>query len=99
MSVSVSIKLGQLVPPRQRRWMQAIQKRVGITTEIMGSVKGIKMSGLTATVQDQIQGLRDFELDESKKFRKMQIANMLVGEFPRPDAYPSPQGSKTPECC
>ncbi|WYZ43992.1 hypothetical protein EsH8_VII_000428 [Colletotrichum jinshuiense] len=82
LSVSVSIKLGQLVPPRQRRWMQAIQKRVGITTEIMGSVKGIKMSGLTATVQDQIQGLRDFELDESKKFRKMQIANMLVGQFP-----------------
>ncbi|GKT41588.1 ABC transporter atnG [Colletotrichum spaethianum] len=76
--VSVGVRVGQLVPPRQRRWMEAIQKRVGITTEIIGSVKGVKMSGLSAAVQDQIQGLRDFELDESKKFRRMQIINVLV---------------------
>lgn len=60
--------------------MQAIQQRVGITTEIIGSVKGVKMSGLTSTVQDQIQGLRDFELDESKKFRRVQILNVLIGK-------------------
>ncbi|OHE94372.1 ABC transporter [Colletotrichum orchidophilum] len=82
LSVSAGIRTGQLIPPRQRRWMQAIQKRVGITTEIIGSVKGVKMSGLTNTVQDQIQGLRDFELDESKKFRRVQILNVLIGQFP-----------------
>ncbi|KXH37008.1 ABC transporter [Colletotrichum simmondsii] len=82
LSVSAGIRTGQLIPPRQRRWMQAIQKRVGITTEIIGSVKGVKMSGLTSTVQDQIQGLRDFELDESKKFRRVQILNVLIGQFP-----------------
>ncbi|KXH42483.1 ABC transporter [Colletotrichum nymphaeae SA-01] len=81
-SVSAGIRTGQLIPPRQRRWMQAIQKRVGITTEIIGSVKGVKMSGLTSTVQDQIQGLRDFELDESKKFRRVQILNVLIGQCP-----------------
>lgn len=74
------VRTGQLVPPRQRRWMQAIQKRVGITTEVIGAVKGVKMSGLSGTVRDQIQGLRDFELEESKKFRKVQIANVLIGE-------------------
>ncbi|KAK2063355.1 hypothetical protein LY76DRAFT_588554 [Colletotrichum caudatum] len=67
------MKTGQLMPPLQRKWMQAIQRRVGTTTEIVGSMKGVKMSGLSATVRDQIQGLRDFELDESKKFRRMQI--------------------------
>ncbi|KAJ0300193.1 hypothetical protein COL516b_008544 [Colletotrichum fioriniae] len=82
LSVSAGIRAGQLIPPRQRRWMQAIQQRVGITTEIIGSVKGVKMSGLTSTVQDQIQGLRDFELDESKKFRRVQILNVLIGQFP-----------------
>ncbi|KXH56884.1 ABC transporter [Colletotrichum salicis] len=82
LSVSAGIRTGQLIPPRQRRWMQAIQKRVGITTEIIGSVKGVKMSGLTSTVQDQVQGLRDFELDESKKFRRVQILNVLIGQFP-----------------
>ncbi|KAK1704894.1 P-loop containing nucleoside triphosphate hydrolase protein [Colletotrichum acutatum] len=82
LSVSAGIKTGQLIPPRQRRWMQAIQKRVGITTEIIGSIKGVKMSGLTSTVQGQIQGFRDFELDESKKFRRVQILNVLIGQFP-----------------
>ncbi|KAK2023189.1 P-loop containing nucleoside triphosphate hydrolase protein [Colletotrichum zoysiae] len=80
--VLVGMKTGQLLPPLQRKWMQAIQKRVGITTEIVGSMKGVKMSGLSATVQDQIQGLRDFELDESKKFRRMQILNVLVAQYP-----------------
>ncbi|WDK21642.1 ABC transporter [Colletotrichum graminicola] len=80
--VFVGLKVGQRIPPLQRKWMQAIQKRVGITTEIIGSMKGVKMSGLSATAQDQIQGLRDFELDESKNFRRMQILNVTVGQFP-----------------
>ncbi|GJC84262.1 ABC transporter atnG [Colletotrichum liriopes] len=80
--VSLGVKIGQLVPPRQRRWMQAIQKRVGLTTEIIGSVKGVKMSGLSATVQGQIQGLREFEIDESKRFRRMQFVNIIIGQFP-----------------
>ncbi|GJD02568.1 ABC transporter [Colletotrichum higginsianum] len=80
--VSAGMRVGQLVPPRQRRWMQAIQRRVGITTDIIGSVRGVKMSGLSATVRDQIQGLRDFELDESKRFRRMQIVNIVIGQFP-----------------
>ncbi|KAK1598438.1 ABC transporter [Colletotrichum navitas] len=80
--VFLGLRVGQRVPPLQRKWMQAIQKRVGITTEIVGSMKGVKMSGLSAMAQDQIQGLRDFELDESKKFRRMQILNVTVGKFP-----------------
>jgi ATP-binding cassette, subfamily C (CFTR/MRP), member 1 len=60
--------------------MQAIQNRVGITTKHMGSMKGIKMTGLSAKVQDQIQGLREFELEESKRFRYAQIYNVLVGK-------------------
>ncbi|KAI8300079.1 ABC transporter [Colletotrichum sp. SAR11_240] len=81
-SVLIAARLGKLIPPRQRRWREAIQKRVGVTTQVMGSVKGVKMSGLSGTVQDQIQGLRDFELEESKEFRKIQISNVLVGQLP-----------------
>lgn len=73
------MQVGKLVPPRQRAWMQAIQKRVGITTEVISSIKGVKMTGLTEKVSDQIQDLRNFELDESKRFRKMQISNILIG--------------------
>ena len=61
--------------------MLAIQKRVGVTSDIFSVIKGVKMTGLTAKVQDQLQGLRDFELDESKRFRRVQIAHVLLGQF------------------
>lgn len=54
-------------------WIAAIQKRVGITSDILGTIKGVKMLGLSRALTKQIQGLRDFELAESKKFRRMQI--------------------------
>ncbi|KAK1994906.1 P-loop containing nucleoside triphosphate hydrolase protein [Colletotrichum falcatum] len=78
----LGVRVSRRVPPLQRKWMEAIQKRVSVTTEMVGSVKGVKMSGLSATVRDQIQGLRDFELEESKKFRRMQIVNVVVAQFP-----------------
>ncbi len=79
----IAMQFGKLVPPRQRAWMQAIQKRVGVTTAIIGAIKGVKMSGLTETVSEQIQGLRAFELDESKRFRRVQIANICIGRLAR----------------
>ena len=80
----MSTKVGKMVPPRQRRWMQAIQKRVGVTTEAIGSIKGIKMTGLTDKISEQIQSLREFEMDESKRFRRVQIMNILLGSSPCP---------------
>ncbi|KAI1849072.1 hypothetical protein JX266_005033 [Neoarthrinium moseri] len=65
--------LARMIPSRQRRWIVAIQKRVGITSDILGSMKGIKMSGMSSPVTTKIQDLRDFELSESRKFRKIQI--------------------------
>ncbi|KAH8881646.1 P-loop containing nucleoside triphosphate hydrolase protein [Thozetella sp. PMI_491] len=75
-------RIGRRIPPRQRRWMQAIQKRVGVTTEIFGAIKGVKMTGLTEQVSKEIQGLREFELEESKRFRRAQISNILIGQTP-----------------
>jgi ATP-binding cassette, subfamily C (CFTR/MRP), member 1 len=69
-----AILLGRILPQRQRKWMASIQKRVGITSEALGSMKGIKMSGLTEPVTKQIQGLRNFELSESERFRRLQIS-------------------------
>ncbi|CAK7207847.1 hypothetical protein SEUCBS139899_010662 [Sporothrix eucalyptigena] len=80
--VGIAAYLGKLVPPRQRRWMAAIQKRVGITADIISSIKGVKVAGLTDKVDEQIQGLRDYELDRSVQFRRMQITTQLLGTAP-----------------
>jgi ABC-type bacteriocin/lantibiotic exporter with double-glycine peptidase domain len=71
-----------MVAPRQRQWMMAIQKRVGVTSDIFGVIRGVKMTGLSGKVQDQLQGLRDSELKESKRFRRVQIAHVLLSQFP-----------------
>jgi len=44
--IGTAVQLGKLIPPRQRRWMAAIQKRVGITSDIIGAMKGVKVAGL-----------------------------------------------------
>ncbi|KAK3682042.1 P-loop containing nucleoside triphosphate hydrolase protein [Podospora appendiculata] len=70
--------IGQLIPPRQRKWMAAIQKRVGITSNIMGSMKGVKVAGLSEKAGTQIEELRSYELEQSTQFRKLLIGSLLL---------------------
>lgn len=73
--------VAQLLPPRQQKWMAAIQKRTGITADVLGSMRGVKMMGLVDPITTQIQGLRDFELGESKKFRQVQIGTIALSKW------------------
>lgn len=72
--------IGKMIPPRQKQWMVAIQKRVGITTNIVGSMKGVKVAGLSGKAESQIQDLRDYELDKSVSFRKVQVSSLMFSE-------------------
>ncbi|KAK3331306.1 ABC multidrug transporter [Apodospora peruviana] len=82
-AVSVApLVVGTNIPTRQRRWMQAIQKRVGITTDAIGYTKGVKMSGLSQRVANQIQNFRSAEMDDQKAFRRLQIVNITIGQTP-----------------
>ncbi|KAK0715388.1 P-loop containing nucleoside triphosphate hydrolase protein [Lasiosphaeris hirsuta] len=79
---AVAARVSKLVPPRQGKWMAAIQKRVGITSDIIASMKGVKVAGLSEKVESQVQGLRDFELMQSIQYRKLQIGLALLGIAP-----------------
>ena len=59
--------------------MQAIQVRVGVTTNAIGYIKGVMMSGLSQRVAEQIQGFRASEMDDQKAFRRLQITNITLG--------------------
>ena len=81
----IAARIAKMVPPRQRRWMAAIQKRVGITSDIIGSMKGVKVAGMGDKAEEQIQGLRDYELEQSVHFRKLNITTLMLGKSsPRP---------------
>ncbi|RQM08295.1 hypothetical protein DH86_00001494 [Scytalidium sp. 3C] len=67
--------------PRQRQWMQAVQKRVVVTSEVLASIKGMKMLGLTKIITDMVHGMRKQELVKSKRFRYVQVINITLGTF------------------
>ncbi len=79
---ALAAQLGKLIPSRQRKWMAAIQKRVGITADVVGSMRGVKVAGLNDKAETQIQNLRDYELKQSTSFRKIQVFNLLLGIAP-----------------
>lgn len=77
-----SSQVAKSIRPRQRQWMQAVQKRVAVTSDMLGSIKGTKMLGFSKRITTIVQGLRDGELSRSKRFRKVQITNITLGNAP-----------------
>jgi ATP-binding cassette subfamily C (CFTR/MRP) protein 1 len=64
---------------RQALWLEAIERRVAVTSAMLGSMKGVKMCGLTQHLMTKIQDMRLEELAISEKFRKLLIWNMGLG--------------------
>jgi len=62
---------------RQAVWLKAIESRVDATAQMLGTMKGVKMTGLTDKLQTMIQKQREEEITKSQKFRKLLIA--MVG--------------------
>ncbi|KAF2186291.1 canalicular multispecific organic anion transporter 1 [Zopfia rhizophila CBS 207.26] len=71
-----SLGATSLVMQRQALWLEAIERRIAATTAMLGSMKGVKMCGLTDVLRDDLQQLRIDELEISKKFRKLLIWTM-----------------------
>ncbi|KAL8876781.1 MAG: hypothetical protein Q9198_005085, partial [Flavoplaca austrocitrina] len=67
----------KVVVKRQGLWLEAIQRRISATATMLGSMKRIKMCGLSDTLFDNIHELRTHELDISKGFRKLLIGSMF----------------------
>ncbi|KAH8805144.1 ABC multidrug transporter [Xylogone sp. PMI_703] len=78
-SMMGSIVASGLVMARQALWLQAIEKRITATAAMLGSMKGVKMAGLTDILLKIIQDLR--------KFRKILVWNMAFS-FSTPVAAP-----------
>jgi ABC-type multidrug transport system fused ATPase/permease subunit len=72
----------KMASPRQKAWMAKIQKRVGLTSNVIGNMKHLKISGLTGPVEDAIQGMRVDELKTGSKFRMIQVWSGMISFAP-----------------
>lgn len=66
---------------RQAQWLEAIERRIAVTSQMLGSMKGVKMCGLTDVLGNHIRAMRMEELRISGKFRRLLIWNMGLGEY------------------
>ncbi|KAF9246828.1 hypothetical protein DTO027I6_9803 [Penicillium roqueforti] len=69
-SMLVIETFGKSISNAQKRWVEAVEKRLSVTTEILTSMKGIKMSGLSKYSSALLQGLRETELVVSLTMRR-----------------------------
>ncbi|KAF6832441.1 hypothetical protein CPLU01_06124 [Colletotrichum plurivorum] len=66
----------------QASWMTAIQKRVAVTSSVLGSTKGVKLSGLSDKMFQFIQGLRLKEIASASRFRTMLLFIVTLSHAP-----------------
>ncbi|KAF2664072.1 P-loop containing nucleoside triphosphate hydrolase protein [Microthyrium microscopicum] len=54
---------------RQKKWLEATEARVGFTSSVISSMKGIKIMGLVPKIHEKIRFLRLQEVQQAKKYR------------------------------
>ncbi|GAW18308.1 hypothetical protein ANO14919_077830 [Xylariales sp. No.14919] len=85
LSIAGTLLSGQIadkVSKNQKTWLEAIQTRINFTSEILGSMKNVKMLGLTGHMFNLIQNLRDDEIEKSKKYRQVQAYYISIVNVP-----------------
>ena len=65
---------------RQNGWLEAVQRRVHFTTNILVHLKSVKMMGLGDKMQGIIRGLPDAEIERSKKYRRVSSFNICLSK-------------------
>ena len=82
LSVGGSVVMTSFIMSSQAVWLEAIERRIEATNAMLGSMKGVKMCGLTETLMTNIHKLRIEELKISKRFRRLLVWNLAFGMPP-----------------
>lgn len=77
----VSRYMAQNLRGGQRSWNEATQARISMTSSILGSMKSIKMLGISDFIFNDIQRLRKKELDAAGRVRWMMVLYNGSGQY------------------
>ncbi|KAI0894640.1 ABC multidrug transporter [Annulohypoxylon nitens] len=66
----------------QKKWMAGVQKRVGLTSGVIGNMKNIKISGLTNPIARFVEKLRVDELKAGSNFRILMLMCAVFAYIP-----------------
>ncbi|RBR10554.1 uncharacterized protein FIESC28_09418 [Fusarium coffeatum] len=77
-----TVLVSPLARKYQIRWLEKTQKRVGITSAMIGHIKSIKCSGLAQNLSDTILNLRAEEIRASRPFRIVSSVTSAIAQVP-----------------
>ncbi|EFZ03270.2 ABC transporter, transmembrane domain, type 1 [Metarhizium robertsii ARSEF 23] len=72
-STIATYEIGRRMAPARIAWNKQVQNRVSVTSSVLQQIKNIKMIGLRPVVADLVQGLRETEMQCSKRFRVLEV--------------------------
>lgn len=67
----------------QKAWIERIQKRLAVTSTMLGDMKAAQMLGLKDLLFNIINELRELELKDSLRFRKIMVIVAVLCKFIR----------------
>ncbi|ETN39964.1 uncharacterized protein HMPREF1541_06191 [Cyphellophora europaea CBS 101466] len=70
--------LMRVIADFQKRWLNAVQKRVSFTSALLHSMRNVKLLGLAAVVKNRTQALRLDEIRLCKAFRVMDAWRVML---------------------
>ncbi|KAG6008111.1 hypothetical protein E4U21_004993 [Claviceps maximensis] len=71
--LAVGIPLANATGNAQVPWLEAIEKRLAVTSRTLGTMKSIRMAGLTEPIYNIISSLRAKEVQASRLFRLLSV--------------------------
>ncbi|KAL7937120.1 P-loop containing nucleoside triphosphate hydrolase protein [Trichoderma chlorosporum] len=71
--------IGRMLVKRQTLYQKATQARINFTSEVLGSIKAVKMLGYTERFTDLLEDKRDQDLSVGKYYRQMIVWANTVG--------------------
>lgn len=72
--VPISTRSGEA----QKQWIDRIQKRLAITSSMLGDIKAVKMLGVSNILSEIVTTLREVEVEASLRFRRLLVWLTLV---------------------
>lgn len=73
--------IGRVLVKRQTVYQKATQDRINFTSEVLGSIKAVKMLGYTERFTDLLEDKRDQDLNVGKHYREMIVWANTVGKL------------------
>ena len=75
-----SFRIAKPMRNGQQIWVKAIQQRVAITSSMLGSMKSVKMLGISETISSLVQSQRVRELSYFEKYRMYVVWMNVAGK-------------------